>query len=577
MCVARLRSARAYALPAALLLAALAAVSPAARPEEPAVWAITNARIFPVSSPVVEKGTIVIRNGVIEAVGASVTIPADARVLDAAGLTVYPGLIDALSDIGLEEARPETQAAARAPAQPAVPARPGAPAQQQPAAPPSEESRGLTPYRQAAELLSLTNRKIESARNAGITTTLVSPRTGFFPGQSSVINLTGGDVGRMVVRTPVAYHITLSQARGFGRGYPSSLMGVFAFVKQTLLDAQRYEAVWAQYRSTPGVPRPEYSRALEALQPLIQRRLPVVLYGNTPVEIERALALADSFKLDVILAGCMEAGPIASELRRRNIPVLLGVRYPEPPARDGDPEFKEELEALRRRVEAPGNAAALAKAGVRFAFVSDDMANPADFLRNVGRAVEAGLDRQAALRALTLTPAEILGIADRFGSIEKNKTANLVLATGDLFATGTRVKYVFVDGERFEIPETPAERPAGGPGAKPAAAAAALDVSGTWDLVINSPQGPMDVTLTVRQSGETLTGSLSSMMGESAIYQGTVAGNRISFRIAFEPPGMPSMEVLFTGTVQGTQITGTASVADMGSFDFTGSKRPGDY
>jgi hypothetical protein len=404
----------------------------------------------------------------------------------------------------------------------------------------------------------------------------VAPRSGFFAGQSSIVNLTGGSLNRMVVKTPVAYHINLSQARGFGRTYPGSLMGVFAFVKQTLMDAQRYDAIWTQYKATPGVSRPEYSRALEALQPVVKRQMPVVLPGNTPVEIERALAVADAFKLSVMLSGCMEAGPVAALLRQKNIPVLLSVKYPEAPPRDGDPEAKEELNTLRRRLDAPANAAALAKAGVRFAFISDDTANPSDFVRNVGKAVEAGLDRQVALRALTLTSAEILGIADRLGSIEKNKTANLILTTGDIFATGTQVRYAFVDGQRFEIPETPAERPAGGAGGR-ATPPGAVDPSGTWNIVVNSPQGPMDVTLTIKQSGDTITGTLSSMMGETNIYQGTVSGNRISFKITFSPPGMESMEVLFTGTIQGTQITGTTSVGDMGSFDFTGSKRPGEY
>jgi len=550
---------------AAALAAAILALAPAGLAEKPAVWAIINARIVPVSSPVIEKGSIVIRNGIIEAVGTSVSVPADARTIDAAGLTVYPGLIDALSDIGIEEARPQAQAQQRPGAAPAMP-----PQAQQPEAPPSEETQGLTPYRQAAEILNAGHRKVESARNAGVTTTLVAPRGGFFPGQSTLINLSGSGAGRMVVKTPVAYHIQLGAARGFGRGYPGSLMGIIAFVKQTLMDAQRYDVAWNAYRTAPGVARPEYSRALEALQPVVKERIPVVLSGNSPTEIERAIYISEMFNLNLILSGCMEAGPVASLLKQKDIPVLIGVKYPEK-ERDADPEAREELNAMRRRLDAPGNAAALAGAGVRFAFMSDDMANPRDFVRNVGKAVEAGLSRDAALRALTLSAAEILGVADRFGSIEKNKTANLVLATGDIFATSTRVKYAFVDGIRFEIPEaeTPAERPAEG-------APRITDVSGTWNIVINSPQGPMDVTLALAQKGTAITGTVSSPLGVTEIYDGSVTGNRVSFKISLSGTGMGDMEVLFSGSIQDTQIAGTASVGDMGSFDFTGSKRPGE-
>jgi imidazolonepropionase-like amidohydrolase len=234
-------------------------------------------------------------------------------------------------------------------------------------------------------------------------------------------------------------------------------MGIIAFVKQTLLDAGHYGTAWSIYNANPGVVRPEYSRALESLQPLIKKESRVVLSADNPTEIQRILDLVDAFKLNLILSGGAEAKGIAAVLRERSIPVLLSVKYPERD-READPEMKDELDVLRRRVEAPANAAALAKAGVKFAFQSGDTANPKDFIRNVGKAVEAGLDKETALRALTLTPAEILGVSDRLGSIEKNKTANLIITTGDIFDAKTKVKIAFVDGRKFGISE-PAEPP----------------------------------------------------------------------------------------------------------------------
>jgi imidazolonepropionase-like amidohydrolase len=435
--------------------------------EEPLVFAITNARIIPVSGAPIEKGTIVIRRGIIEAVGAGITAPADARVIDASGLTVYPGLIDAFSDIGLEES---TAARGAAPAA-ATPAPVRGAQQPQPSATPPDERQGLTPYRRAFEEINPAHRKIESARAVGITTTAVMPRRGFFPGQATLLNLSGPEVGPMVIRPAASFYInTVGRGGGGGGGggnYPGSLMGILAFVKQTLLDAGHYAAAWDIYRANPGAARPEYSRALEALQPVLKREMPVILPANSPAEIQRAMDLADAFKLNFMLMGCAEGGKMAPALKSRNIPVLLAVKYPDRPA-STDPDFREELDSLRRRVEAPANAAALAKAGVRFALVSDDMANPRDFINNIGRAIEAGLDKDIALRALTLTPAEILGVADRLGTIEKNKSANLILATGDIFDQKTRVKFAFIDGRKFDIPE---QQPApsgtagrGGPG-----------------------------------------------------------------------------------------------------------------
>ena len=426
--------------------------------EEPPVFAITNAKVVPVSARTIERGTVVIRSGIIEAVGADVTIPGDARVIDAAGLVLYPGLIDAFTDTGLEEAQP----AAQTPEPSRVRGTPGPAApQQQPGLSP-DELQGVTPYRQAADLLDPNSKKIGSARAAGITTALVAPRGGIFTGQCSLVDLRGGEAGGMILRTPVAFNIDLVSRRGFGRGYPSSPMGVFALVKQTLLDAQRYSTVWSIYNATPGAGRPDYNRALEALQPLVRQQMPAIFPADSPAEIQRVLDLAAAFKLSLILSGGTESGKIASILRERNVPVLLSVRYPER-EKDADPEAKEELNVLRRRVEAPGCAAALARAGVKFAFQSGDMSNPKDFIRNVARAVEAGLDADQAVRALTLSPAEIFGIADRIGSIEKNKTANLILTTGDLFKADTRVKYAFVDGRKFDIaePDTRHERDAG--------------------------------------------------------------------------------------------------------------------
>ena len=430
--------------------------------EEPPVFAITNARVVPVSGPTIERGTVVIRDGIIEAVGVEVAIPGDARVIDATGLIVYPGLIDAFTDTGLEE----VQAAAQTPAPSRVRRTPvPAARQQQPSLSP-EERQGITPYRQAADLLNPAAKKIESARAAGITTVLVVPRDGIFTGQCSLVDLNGGEAGSMILRTPVAFSISLASRRGYGGDYPSSPMGVFALVKQTLLDAQRYSTVWNIYNANPGARRPEYNRALESLQPLVEQQLPAIIPADRPTEIQRALDLASAYRLSLIISGGAELGNIASILRDRKVPILLSVKYPEPD-KDADPEAKEELNALRRRVKAPECAAGLAKAGIKFAFQSGDMANPKDFIRNVAKAVEAGLDRGKAVRALTLDPAEIFGVADRVGSIEKNKTANLILTTGDIFSTETRVKYAFVDGRKFDIAEPDARREGDGEASGP--------------------------------------------------------------------------------------------------------------
>ena len=200
-------------------------------------YAITNARIVPVSGPAIARGTIVIRNGLIHAVGANVTAPPDARIIDGAGLTVYPGLIDANTSLGI----PAATAAVQRP-----PGAPGGPPQQPQqttsfASPNSSQPVGLQPEILAADLIRPGGDQIESARNAGITSALTAPREGIFIGQSAFINLAGTTPQQMIVRSPVALHVGCTPLRT--GEYPSSLMGVFSAIRQMLIDAGRYR--WA--------------------------------------------------------------------------------------------------------------------------------------------------------------------------------------------------------------------------------------------------------------------------------------------------------------------------------------------
>jgi imidazolonepropionase-like amidohydrolase len=550
--------------------AALLAAVPPAQTEEPPVFALTNARIVTVSGIAIAKGTIILRNGIIEAVGSNISIPGDARQLDATGLTVYPGLIDALSDAGVEETRSQATAATRTAATPSLQVQqPQVPQQTQqsaPAASPSERQT-LSPYVQAADILNPSSRKIESMRAAGITTALVAPTRGIFPGQSALVNLAGSNAGSMVLKSPVALHISLQSGGGFRNDYPGSLMGMFAYVKQAFLDAQHYENAWTIYEAYPGARRPEYSRSLQALQPALKRRLPVVLPARTPAEVQRALDMAASFNLNLILSGAADTGKIAPVLKEKQIPVLLSLKFPERDA-EGDPEQEETLEVLRARVEAPATAAALAKAGVRFAFQSGDMTNPRDFIQNAAKTIEAGLDRDIALRALTLTPAEIFGVADRVGSIDKGKTANLVVTTGDIFDPRSRVRYVFVDGQKFDIPEPeriprPADATATGP----------ASVSGNWILKVESPQGPVELTLKLIQSGRSLTGKLDSPHGVAELSEGEITGPSVKFKATLNQPE-GNLVAWFSGTIQGDSITGSIDAGALGKMPFTGSRIP---
>ncbi len=416
----------------------------------PDLYAIQNATLHPASGPPIPNGTILLRNGLIEAVGANVAVPAGAWTIDAKGLHVYPGLIDPLCRWGV--AVPE--APARPGAAPAPTGRRGGggdePANiqfQDDGGP--EERPANTSWLKAADLLQAGDANLTAARSAGFTTAVVFPTTGIFAGQGSAVNLTGGKAGDMVVASPVGQYISLTP-RGYS-SFPGSLMGSFAYVRQIFLDVDQYKAAKAMYAQNPrGLQRPAYDRALEGVIESPRLLLP----ANRKVEIDRVIRFARELKSPFVLYGGLESWRAADSLKAAGVPILVNLRWPERD-READPEQLDSLRTLEARELAPSGPAALAKAGVRFAFYSGGLERLADVKKAVKKAVDAGLANEDALRALTLDAARIYGLDDRLGSLEPGKIANLFVTDGDWLADKSQVKYVFVDGKKFEPAPAP--------------------------------------------------------------------------------------------------------------------------
>jgi len=397
------------------------------------VIAIRNATVHPASGPAIERATVVVRNGLIESVGAGAP-PADAWLVESPGLHVYPGLTDALSTWGMPTA------VARGGAEP-------------PARGPEDRPSNFS-WVHSQNLVNPSDRVIASARNAGFTTAVVFPAGAIFGGQGAVLSLAGEKPGQMTVAGSVGQYLSFG-TRG-SNSFPGSLMGVIAYVRQIYLDADAYRAEKAAYQTNArGARRPDYDRALEGV-PESPR---ILLPAGWAKEIDRMLTFGAELKRPVILYGAHDAARISGKLASAKVPVLVSLKWPER-ERDADPEAEDQLRVLELRDRAPAVPAALAKAGVKFAFYSDGVERPADLRVAVKKAVDAGLDREVAVRALTLSPAEIYGVSDRIGSIEPGKIANLTVTDGDLFQTSTKVKFVVIDGVKYEpVPEAvPAAR-----------------------------------------------------------------------------------------------------------------------
>jgi hypothetical protein len=408
------------------------------------VLAIRGARIHTVSGPVLASGNVVLRNGLIEAVGANVAIPPEAFVIDGAGLQVYPGLIDSLSTWGLPGAPGRPTGAPNPAPTPVTPAvleqriqtlDDGGP----------EERPSNTSWVRAADLLDPKLPTLAAARNAGYTTAIGFPGTNVFAGQGSAYNVAGSRARQMVIEDGVGQMITLP-VRGFGGGFPGSLMGIISYVRQIYADAEHYKAVQALYEKDPrGLPRPPYDRALDGV--IASRRL--LLPAGRLAEIDRMLRFGQELKQPLVLYGGTEAFRGAALLAAAKVPMLINLRWPEA-ERDADPFVKESLRVLETRDLAPTGPAELAKAGVKFAFYSGGVERPADLRKAIKKAVDAGLSKEDALKALTLYPAQIFGIDNRLGSLEAGKIANLTVIDGDLFDDRAKLKFTIIDGVKYE-------------------------------------------------------------------------------------------------------------------------------
>lgn len=424
------------------LLLALVLAVPHARAQDIAPVAIRNARIVPVSGVPIEAGTIVLADGLIRAVGTRVDVPPEAVVIDGVGLTVYPGLIDALTDLGVGSTtsngaqQPGTRAGAR------------------PARGPGDRP-GSSPWVQAADEFSPDAQRLETWRQAGFTSVVAAPSGGILPGQAAVVNLSGAERGESVVRAAVALPVRLRPPAA-ASSFPGSLMGVVAYVRQVFLDTRHYGTLAGAYAANPkGRARPEYDRTVTTLHDVLLAKTPVLLPATTAAEIDRVLRFGRELDVPFVVYGGHDAARAATRLAQERTSVILSARWPEK-ARNADPEAREPLRVLELRDRAPGAAAALAAQNVRFAFYSDGLPGPKELLANVRMAIDAGLTREAALRALTLDPAQIYGVADRLGSLEAGKIANLVVVSGELFDPGATVRHVFIDGQRFDVPDEPA-------------------------------------------------------------------------------------------------------------------------
>ncbi len=478
--------------------------------DKPAVYAITKATIHPGDGSTLKNGTVVVRDGIIEAVGPAdkVTAPIDAEIINGSGLHVYPGFMDLYANVGVPAGAAKSRTGdGRAPlaaelADPKTPV---------------DNRNGLTPEFEVASVLDLPDSVAAERRRQGFTSLLAAPGGAIATGQSAYISLAGQPRREAVISAPVALHITLrrpgglpfvesaacadddpptppalptppeptGRRRGGGGGppsYPNSLMGVIAHLRQAMLDAEHYQALKAD-RARNGGSRPPYDPALDALHAARAKTLPVWWEANTRDEIHRALDLAEEFGTSAVIVGGREAWKVVDRLKALDVPVILRVDLPDEPKvpkteayrKLSDEEREDPLAVLEERLarwtERAACASVLAKAGVRFAFSSEGLTRPETFSSRIRSLIAAGLSADAAVAALTREAAALVGQSKRLGTIEPGKLGHLVALSSAYGESGATVRFLLIDGHKFEPgKETPGGEARRGPGSRSGAA-----------------------------------------------------------------------------------------------------------
>lgn len=451
------------------------------RSNVPSVYALTGATAHTAPGRAIENAVIVIRGEKIVDIGPAgeVEIPGDARVVDLSGRTVYAGFVDAYTEQDVDRARLDE----------------GAP----------YWNSNITPQLSVADQFSMDDDLNEDLREQGVVARLVAPANGIIRGRSVVALTSDEAADRAIVAADSALHIRLTVSRSFGSGggpsYPNSPMGAVALARQSFYDAIWYRDAWAAVTADSQLTRPERNDALEALQQYLDGEQLVVLDGLNELYALRADRYAREFSLRAAILGSGNEYRRLDAIRETKRPVIVPLNFPSPP--DVSTEqiaASVSLESMMHWDLAPENPGRLANAGVQIALTSNGLDSKGDFIGGVQTAVTRGLDQEAALAALTTTPAEMFGVDELLGTIAPGKLACLVVADGNLFESGAKVEETWVRGIRYAHESSPQ-----------------ADVTGHWEMELEYATGtPNRFIVDVSGEGAKLSGEIRTSADDDA-------------------------------------------------------------
>ncbi len=536
----------------------------------PQAFAIQNATVIVRPGETIEGATVVIQNGVIEAVGKNITPPAEAQIIPGEGLFVYAAFIDAGGNQFLDtEKKPQP-----------APGRKWDTSRYVLAATRPDNRKGLTPEYQTAQNLKLDTAKLEDLRKAGFAAIHVLPDAGIASGQGSLVS-TGGQTPRDSVIVESTFN-SFSLNRLGGDTYPSTLMGTTAHLRQAFLDAGHYADHWKLYReSKTAIARPPVDAALETLHQVQIGKRRSVFLAESRDDIHRALDFCEEQHLKPVIWGGRDAHRCLDRLTKNKTDLILQLDFGEMPKLEKPADDKKLSANIKDplRLEHDRQAkwlkrlqgfAELHERGLRFGLTSREMKTHADVLAAVRTLIETGLPKDAALAALTTSPAEILGVADRLGTLEAGKLGSVVVLTKPFDDKNTKVRHLFVDGRQFEYNQN--EKPTIAEKSKNEQfqpAIAESPVIGTWKLTIQNQPAPTKATLQLTRDGKKLGGTFKSSQGNGSITSGQINQEKIEFAVRFGKTNEDAVQFQFTGKLEDSKLAGEMKYPFGGGSEWT--------
>jgi imidazolonepropionase-like amidohydrolase len=507
----------------------------------PAVHAIINVDLVIKPGTIIKKANLIIRDGYIESVGVNAKIPSDAVVHDMHGKTIYPGFIDLYTNFGIKADTQKNQQVSNNKAISGV----------------GFWNSNITPEVKVIDQLVQDKVQSQKLRKLGFTTVVSFPKGMTFQGQGSHLLLNDASPKNAILQTDVLQSLNLTQgihsSYAYYQKYPASLMGNIAMIRQALMDAKWYVQAWSKYMEAPNNQvKPEVNRALDALVPIINKEMPLIVKADDEYDLGRIDKIANEFGIETWIIGSGFDYRKIAEFKNSDQKIILPLNFPtKPKIASAAGESNISLRDLRHYEMAPYNSAKLNAKGFELCITSAFLKKDTEFLSNLRKAVNAGLDKEVAIAALTTNPSKWLGIDHLLGSLEKGKLANFIITDGDLFNVKTKIMQSWIAGKKFVIVKEDL-------------------ISGVWlgETKVGNKKLQLDLKLKgVKIEGEVKIGKKTRKIS-SAEQKGE------SLNITLADATKKEGYIRLSATLNKSEIIGIGKWADGKSFSWTAKRNP---